>query len=276
MEMITTPRRESELDLVRATLTSPLIFIPTMGALHEGHATLIRHGASLAGSLIVSVFVNPLQFEDAADLEKYPKQIEADRAIALDAGADFLWAPSFDDIYPGEIERVPAGRIGSIFEGVSRPGHFDGMLTVVKLLFESVRPDIAIFGEKDFQQLFLVKRLANAMGIEIISHPTVRDERGLALSSRNTRLSPEGRESALIISRALNEAESATAPRARMHEILASESAFKLDYAEVIDEESFEIIDDGDLDPRRNRRALIAGWVEGVRLIDNMAIGGRE
>ncbi len=272
--MITTSERESELETFRARLDAPVIFVPTMGALHEGHAALIRHAASLSSSVIVSVFVNPLQFEDPADLEKYPKTLEADRALAIAAGAKFIWAPSVDEIYPGEIERIPSGVIGTILEGASRAGHFDGVLTVVKRLFESVRPDVAIFGEKDFQQLFLIKGLAKRMGIEIITHPTVRDESGLALSSRNRRLSDEGRESARVIYRALLAAMDSPTPKKTMEEILRSELAFSLDYAEVIDEETFEIIKDGD--KKSNPRALIAGWIEGIRLIDTISLGDRS
>jgi pantoate--beta-alanine ligase len=264
--------RASELDLARAAMESPVVFIPTMGALHQGHAALIRHGASLSKSVIVSIFVNPLQFDDPDDLAKYPKQLEADRKIALDAGARFIWAPSFEDIYPGEIERVPAGRIGTILEGASRSGHFDGVLTVVKRLFESVQPSIAIFGEKDFQQLFLIKRLAKEMGVEIIAHPSVRDENGLALSSRNARLSPEGKRVAAVIHRALTAASNSHAPIAAMHEVITTEKEFRVDYATVINEENFDSVLDNDQDATIKRRALIAGWVEGIRLIDNMKV----
>jgi pantoate--beta-alanine ligase len=147
-------------------------------------------------------------------------------------------------------------------------------LTVVKRLFESVRPDIAIFGEKDFQQLFLIKGLAKRMGIVTITHPTVRDENGLALSSRNRRLSKAGRDSASVIYRALIAAKDSSTPKRTMEEILRSESAFTIDYAEVIDEESFEVIDDGK--KSMNRRALIAGWIEGIRLIDTISLGDRS
>ena len=270
--MIETLQRESELEAVRNSLLDPVIFVPTMGALHAGHAALIREARAISKSVIVSVFVNPLQFEDANDLAKYPKTLEADRTIARDAGAAFLWAPNYQDIYPGEIEKVPAGPIGSILEGASRPGHFDGVLTVVKRLFECVRPRQAIFGEKDFQQLFLIRRLATTMGIEVIMHPTVRDEHGLALSSRNARLSDVGRSQARIINRALEAAATSMTPRESMHRLLEIESAFTLDYAEVIDEESFEILDDSNHDPSIKRRALIAGWIEGVRLIDTKGL----
>lgn len=270
--MITTPERQSELHSIRPTLTSPVVFVPTMGALHEGHAALIKQAASLSKSVVVSVFVNPLQFEDSNDLAKYPKTLEADRALATTSGASFVWTPTFDEVYPEEIERVPSGKVGSILEGASRSGHFDGVLTVVKRLFEEVRPDLAIFGEKDFQQLFLIKQLAKRMGIEIIAHPTVRDQHGLALSSRNARLSHEGKEAAAVIHRALVEAKGSTSPRATMHRILATEPSFTLDYAEVIDEENFEIIEDSNTDPKIKCRALIAGWIDGVRLIDNESL----
>lgn len=272
--MIETLERESELEAVRNSLQEPVIFVPTMGALHAGHAALIREAASLSKSVVVSVFVNPLQFEDASDLAKYPKTLDADREIAREAGAAYIWAPSFEDVYPGEIEKVPAGKIGEILEGASRPGHFDGVLTVVKRLFESVRPSKAIFGEKDFQQLFLIRKLGEEMGVEIIMHETVRDESGLALSSRNARLSREGKSAAGVISKALRNAQESSSPRAVMQEFLSSEPRFTLDYAEVIDEESFDLIDDNNHDLDIKRRALIAGWVEGVRLIDTMSLKG--
>lgn len=274
--MIEMLERESELEAVRNSLGEPVIFVPTMGALHAGHAALIREAASISKSVIVSVFVNPLQFEDASDLAKYPKTLDADREIAREAGAAYIWAPSFDDVYPGEIEKVPAGKIGEILEGASRPGHFDGVLTVVKRLFEIVRPSQAIFGEKDFQQLFLIRKLGEEMGVKIIMHETVRDENGLALSSRNARLTPEGKNAAQVINRALSAALGSLSPKAVMLQYLSTEPLFTIDYAEVIDEETFDLIDDGDRDSKIKRRALIAGWIEGVRLIDNMALDGEE
>jgi pantoate--beta-alanine ligase len=247
-----------------------------MGALHAGHAALIRKAASISKSVVVSIFVNPLQFEDASDLAKYPKTLDSDREIAREAGAAYIWAPSFEDVYPGEIEKVPAGAIGEILEGSSRPGHFDGVLTVVKRLFESVRPSKAIFGEKDFQQLFLIRKLGEALGVEIIMHETVRDEFGLALSSRNTRLSPEGKVAAQVIGRALRAAQNSRTPRAVMREYLLSEPQFKLDYAEVIDEERFDLITDDNHDSKIKRRALVAGWIEGIRLIDTMSLKAEQ
>lgn len=270
--MIETLERESELEAVRNSLEEPVIFVPTMGALHAGHAALIRAAASLSNSVVVSVFVNPLQFEDPTDLANYPKTLAADVKVAQEAGATYIWAPRFEDVYPGEIEKVPAGRIGEILEGRSRPGHFDGVLTVVRQLFHSLRPQKAIFGEKDFQQLFLIRKLAEVMGIEIIMHETVRDQYGLALSSRNMRLSDRGRVAAQVISRALRAASESPFPRATLHEQLSSEPSFTLDYAEVIDEETFDLIEDSTVEPTISRRALVAGWIEGVRLIDTMTL----
>lgn len=270
--MIETLERQSQLEAVRASLIDPVIFVPTMGALHAGHAALIREAASLSKSVIVSVFVNPLQFENPSDLASYPKNLAADTRLAKDAGASFIWAPRYEDVYPGEIERVSAGALGSILEGASRPDHFDGVLTVVKRLFQSVRPAMAIFGEKDFQQLFLIKRLASSMGVEIITHPTVRDENGLALSSRHARLSPQGKKAAEVIYKALLAAKDSERAREAMERVLRSEPSFEIDYAEVIDESTFEILEDSNQDRSIARRALIAGWVEGVRLIDTLAL----
>jgi pantoate--beta-alanine ligase len=242
-----------------------IAFVPTMGALHAGHLELIKRARDLAPRVVVSIFVNPLQFESAEDLAKYPRDLAGDKEKALSAGATEVWAPEYEEIYPGEISKISAGAVGETFEGSERVGHFDGMLTVVSRLFEIVKPTYAIFGEKDFQQLFIVRRWARESGssVEINSLPTVRDADGLALSSRNQRLSSAGRQSALVINRAL------LAPSLEaMREVLVQEPGFTLDYLEIIDEDTFEPA----TERSRNRRAIIAGWVEGVRLIDNMAM----
>ncbi|MFE9722462.1 pantoate--beta-alanine ligase [Streptomyces sp. NPDC005794] len=182
----------------------------TMGALHDGHATLIRAARAAAGpdgQVVVTVFVNPLQFGEATDLDRYPRTLEADLAVASEAGADAVFAPSADDVYPGgEPEvRITAGPMGERLEGASRPGHFDGMLTVVAKLLHLTRPDAAFFGQKDAQQLALVRRMVRDLdfGIDIVAVPTVRDPDGLALSSRNRFLSAEERRTALALPRAL-------------------------------------------------------------------------
>lgn len=247
-------------------------FVPTMGALHAGHQSLISKARELSDEVIVSVFVNPLQFEDKEDLAKYPKTPERDAQLAQEAGATILWTPDYETIYPAEIKKLSAGTLGDKFEGVHRPGHFDGVLTVVNRLFEIVKPHYAIFGEKDFQQLFLITKMAQQLHpqIQIIPAPTIRESSGLAMSSRNVRLDPVARAAADVISRVLYnaaQAESLAEAKAELAKVSA-ESSFKLDYAEIIDEESFELASDETTKPR----AIIAGWINGIRLIDNMAL----
>ena len=235
------------------------VLVPTMGALHKGHQALIKRARELDKEVVVSIFVNPLQFTDAADLEKYPRTPETDIQIATLAGATEVWFPNYEEIYPNEPVQISAGAVGDLYEGASRPGHFAGVLTVVNRLFEIVKPSAAVFGEKDFQQLWLIKN--HFKKIEIAAVPTVREFDGLALSSRNIRLTESDRAAALIISKALKEP-------TRMHEILATEPAFKLDYAEIIDEKTFQLASA----TTQNKRAIIAGWVNGVRLLDNAVV----
>ena len=235
------------------------VLVPTMGALHKGHQALIKRARELDKEVVVSIFVNPLQFTDAADLEKYPRTPETDIQIATLAGASQVWFPNYDEIYPSEPTQISAGAVGDLYEGAARPGHFAGVLTVVNRLFEIVKPSAAVFGEKDFQQLWLIKN--HFKKPEIVAVPTVREFDGLALSSRNIRLTPADREAALIISKALKDP-------TRMHEILATEPAFKLDYAEIIDEKTFQKASAN----TQNKRAIIAGWVNGVRLLDNAVV----
>jgi len=238
-------------------------FVPTMGALHDGHLELITQAKKLTDDVTVSIFVNPLQFENAKDLETYPRDLAGDTAKALAAGASKVWAPTFDEIYPGEIHKESAGALGELFEGEHRPGHFDGVLTVIKRLFEIVTPTHVFMGEKDFQQLFIIRRWVAERGlpIEIIGVPTVRTPDGLALSSRNIRLSTEDLKAALVINKALRAHD-----KASMLEILATEPKFEVDYADVIDEETFQVATSF----TRRPRGIIAGWLNGVRLIDNM------
>lgn len=235
------------------------VLVPTMGALHKGHQALIKRARELDKEVVVSIFINPLQFTDADDIKKYPRTPEIDIQIATLAGATQVWFPNYDEIYPSEPVQILAGPVGDLYEGASRPGHFAGVLTVVNRLLEIVKPSTAVFGEKDFQQLWLIKN--HFKKIEIAAVPTVREFDGLALSSRNIRLSESDRAAALIIFKALEEP-------TRMHEILATEPAFKLDYAEIIDERTFQIASA----TTKNKRAIIAGWVNGVRLLDNAVV----
>lgn len=197
-------------ELHARTRTGRRAVVMTMGALHEGHATLVRAAREIAGpdgEVVVTVFVNPLQFGEGEDLDRYPRTLDADLKIAEQAGADVVFAPSVDEVYPGGEPqvRISAGPMGERLEGAVRPGHFDGMLTVVAKLLHLTRPDAALFGQKDAQQLALIRRMVRDLnfGMEIVGVPTVREADGLALSSRNRYLSPKERRTALALSQAL-------------------------------------------------------------------------
>ncbi|MCF4139669.1 pantoate--beta-alanine ligase [Streptomyces sp. Tue 6430] len=197
-------------ELQTRTRTGRRAVVMTMGALHEGHATLVRTAREIAGpggEVVVTVFVNPLQFGAGEDLDRYPRTLDADLGIAERAGADVVFAPSVDEVYPGGEPqvRVSAGPMGERLEGAARPGHFDGMLTVVAKLLHLTRPDVALYGQKDAQQLALIRRMVHDLnfGVDIVAVPTVREDDGLALSSRNRYLSPAERRTALALSRAL-------------------------------------------------------------------------
>ncbi|MCX5146269.1 pantoate--beta-alanine ligase [Streptomyces sp. NPDC048550] len=199
-----------ELHELPRSADGPRAVVMTMGALHEGHATLIRAAREQAGpqgQVVVTVFVNPLQFGANEDLDRYPRTLDADLEIAREAGADAVFAPAADEVYPGGDPqvRVSAGPMGGRLEGATRPGHFDGMLTVVAKLLHLTRPDLALFGQKDAQQLALIRRMVTDLNfpVEVVGVPTVREEDGLALSSRNRYLSAQERRSALALSRAL-------------------------------------------------------------------------
>jgi pantoate--beta-alanine ligase len=209
--------------------------VMTMGALHEGHATLIRtarRAAGPQGEVVVTVFVNPLQFGAGEDLDRYPRTLDADVRIAADAGADVVFAPSVDEVYPGGEPqvRITAGPMGARLEGASRPGHFDGMLTVVAKLLHLTRPDAAFYGQKDAQQLALIRRMVRDLnfGVDIVAVPTVREDDGLALSSRNRFLSADERRTALALSRALfagrDRLAALEALRARAQEVPSTEA----------------------------------------------------
>ncbi len=245
------------------------VLVPTMGALHAGHQSLIKLGKDLGEKVIVSIFVNPLQFENKSDLESYPKTFEQDLQFAKEAGATAVFTPSESDIYPGQIEKIEAGSIGDIFEGKSRPGHFSGVLTVVKRLFDLVNPRHAVFGEKDFQQLFLINKMVNdlKLPVNIVAAPTIRDSSNLALSSRNSRLSVEDKKVAQVMYQAITQNNIEDA-RALMKKV----DGFSLDYLELIDEQSFTLA----TPDTKNKRLIIAGWVNQVRLIDNMAMGSKR
>ena len=244
-----------ELDASRAAGRT-VGFVPTMGFLHEGHASLIRRSAGECDVTAVSVFVNPLQFGPTEDLDQYPRDLDHDLAVATEAGADVLFAPPVDDMYPGGPPSVTVHVAGAdTLEGASRPGHFDGVATVVAKLFNLAGPCRAYFGEKDWQQLGVVRRLAADLSfpVEVVACPTVREADGLACSSRNVRLSPEERRAATVLYRALTAAAGSSDPHRVMAEVVAAEPLAILDYAEV-----------------QADRLLIAARIGGVRLIDNI------
>jgi pantoate--beta-alanine ligase len=245
------------------------VLVPTMGALHVGHQSLIKIAKTKGEKVLVSIFVNPLQFENNEDLVNYPKTLEQDINIAEAAGVTAIFVPNEQTIYPGKIEKISAGEIGNLFEGASRPEHFTGVLTVVKRLFDLVKPKAAVFGEKDFQQLFLINQMVGKLKlpIEIISVPTIREKNGLAISSRNIRLDKNGEKIAEVIYRALSQP-----TIEQMRSEISKEPGFKLDYLEVIDETTFEMAKPD----TKNKRAIIAGWVNQLRLIDNIPMGMRQ
>lgn len=263
----------------RRGLGAPVVLVPTMGALHEGHRALIRRAREIAspdGSVVVSVFVNPLQFGAGEDLDRYPRTLDADVLIAAEEGADLMFTPSAAQMYPQpQLITVDPGPVGRILEGESRPGHFAGVLTVVAKLFQLTRPDVAVFGEKDAQQLALVRRMAADLdlGTRIAGVPTVRDADGLAISSRNRFLSPAGRQTALLLPAALRAGQEAAhagpaAVRKAAGEVLATvaDPPLRLDYLALVDPDTFEEVGDDHAGPAL---LLVAAGVGSTRLIDN-------
>lgn len=253
-------------------------FVPTMGALHAGHLALVAEARRRADVTVVSIFVNPTQFGDHNDLELYPRTLETDVAQLAAFGVDLVFAPTVEQMYPEGPTQVTvhAGPAGERFEGRSRPGHFDGMLTVVAKLFGIVQPDLAVFGEKDAQQLHLVRRLVADldMPVQIIGVPTVREHDGLALSSRNVRIEDARRPDALALSRALAAASRASdagveAIIAAAQAVLHADRGVDLDYLAVVDPESFLPLADSYVGPAL---VLIAARVGDVRLIDNRRV----
>jgi pantoate--beta-alanine ligase len=272
-------RTRNGLAAARRTLGSPVVLVPTMGALHEGHRALIRRARELAGpdgSVVVSVFVNPLQFGAGEDLDRYPRTLLADVLIAAEEGADLVFAPPAVQMYPRpQLVTVDPGPVGRILEGESRPGHFSGVLTVVAKLLQLTRPDAAVFGEKDAQQLALVRRMAQDvdLGVEIVGLPTVRDPDGLAISSRNRFLSPAERQTALLLPAALRAGQEAAhaGPAAVLKaagEVLAAtaDPPLRLDYLALVDPDTFEETGEDYAGPAR---LLVAARVGTTRLIDN-------
>ncbi len=264
----------------RRSTAADVGLVPTMGALHDGHASLIRRARHQRETVVVSIFVNPKQFGPGEDLTRYPRDEARDVALCDRLGVDLVWAPSVDEFYPPGVELLSPepGPIGDVFEGAARPGHFAGVLSAVHRLFEVVGPAAAYFGEKDAQQLFLVRRMVERlqMPVTLVACPTVREPDGLALSSRNAYLSPAEREQAGCLFLALSEAAELSRAGERNPAVLVAAMAREvgatplaaLDYAAVVDEATFE----PPTELGRPARALIAARFPSARLIDDLRL----
>ena len=276
--MSTTPVVLETIAELREALSGPVAFVPTMGALHEGHLELVDRAASLAATVVVSIFVNPLQFGPSEDLDRYPRTPEADLEKLAARGVQYVFMPSVDELYPQWpiATKITAGAVGSMYEGRSRPGHFDGVLTVVAKLLNIVQPDVVVFGRKDAQQVFLVSRMVRELNmpvrVEVVD--TVREDDGLALSSRNRYLDDKQRRAARVLSQAL-EAAASSADRgvdpalAAAQSVLMGEGLVALDYLVIVSPTTLLPVDEG---YKGKAIVLIAATVGSTRLIDNEPI----
>jgi len=275
---LTLAHTREELADALSTAGGRIGFVPTMGALHAGHAALLRTAREAVGSdapVVVSIFVNPMQFGPGEDLDRYPRTLEQDLDVCAAAGVDLVFVPAVDTIYPdGEpLVTVDPGPLARMLEGASRPTHFHGVLTVVAKLLGLVRPDVAVFGEKDYQQLALIRRMVSdlCLGVDVVGTPTVREPDGLALSSRNAYLDPAARRSALALSAALLAARDAAGrgpdqALAAARAVLGAAPGVDLDYLELTGP------DLGPAPSTGEARLLVAARVGSTRLIDNVAL----
>ncbi|MBR7830043.1 pantoate--beta-alanine ligase [Actinospica sp. MGRD01-02] len=270
----------AELEAARAGRIGDVAVVMTMGALHEGHLTLIRAARQAAKTVVVTVFVNPLQFGPNEDFSRYPRTLDADVKLCEQAEADIVFAPAVEDVYPGgePMVRITPGPMGEVLEGAYRPGHFSGMLTVVNKLLNLTAPDYAYFGEKDAQQLALIRRMALDLNlpVEIRGVPTVREPDGLALSSRNRFLSPAERASALYLSKALfagvsrrTPAEIRRSAQGVLEQGAQAEPPIRPDYLALVDPETFAEVDEAYRGPAV---LALAAKVGATRLIDNLPL----
>ena len=280
MQVFDRPETMRAWSLDRARQGEIVGVVPTMGALHDGHLALITEARSRADVVVVTIFVNPLQFNQTADFDHYPRPIEDDLTACRAAGVDAVYAPTATVMYPPGFEtHVEPGALADRLEGPMRPGHFRGVTTVVTKLFGATAPRIAVFGQKDYQQLAIVCRMVADLdlGIEIVGLPTVRELDGLARSSRNVRLAPDDRAAAIAIPQALAAADrlhrdgirDTAVLRSAALRVLAAETRARLEYVELVDAETLEPTDRAD----RAVVMLIAVWFGDVRLIDNAVLG---
>ena len=281
MEIINRRQRMSSVARkIRRDQDRTIGLVPTMGALHEGHLSLVREARRMCDVVVVSVFVNPTQFAPGEDFERYPRDLTRDTALLTDYNVDYIFAPPVEEIYPkGFSTYVNVGGLSKLMEGESRPGHFRGVATIVAVLFNVVRPDFAFFGQKDAQQAVIIRRMVRdlAFDTEVIVLPTVREDSGLAMSSRNTYLSTEEQEAATAIHRALTKAK-ATYKAGEKHAAklvdvvrttIEAEPRLRLDYVSISDAETLETLDK--LDDRPILIA-VAAYVGKIRLIDNTTL----
>ncbi len=281
MDIFTTPADMRAWSDKRRASGRRIGFVPTMGALHDGHLSLIADAARRSDDVVVSIFVNPLQFNEAADFDGYPRPIDDDVAACERAGVAAVFAPTAAAMYPAGFQtRVVPGPLGDVMEGPNRPGHFEGVVTVVAKLFGAVRPHVAIFGQKDYQQLRIITQMATDLdlGIDVVGHPIVRDADGVAKSSRNVRLSPEQRAAAVAVPQSLDAAIDAGAAGASVDAVLAAATAVvdaeplaSLEYVTVFDADQLTEIDSLGAAEQRpgSLRIATAIWFGDVRLIDN-------
>lgn len=257
-----------------------IALVPTMGALHEGHLSLVKDAQQIADVVVCSIFVNPTQFNDPSDLEKYPRPEENDLRLLQEIRCDVAFIPTVEEMYPKTEEswHLDLGNLEQVWEGEKRPGHFQGVTQIVYKLFRLVEPDVACFGQKDFQQVMVIQRLIDIKKLPITLHicSTVRNEKGLALSSRNMRLSAAGKDKALALYRSLNHVKryfkvrELNTLRKEALDILHQEGEIEVEYLAICETRSLQEIDH--IDPAKRHVALLVAWVEGVRLIDNMLL----
>lgn len=280
MEIINRRQRMASISRKLRRENKTVAFVPTMGALHEGHIALVKEARAASDVVVVSIFVNPTQFNDKNDLERYPRDLTADAALLAEYEVDYIFAPEESEIYPdGFATYVYVEGASESLEGASRPGHFRGVATVVTILFNAIRPDLAYFGQKDAQQVAVIKRLTTDLGFEteIVVVPTVREESGLALSSRNRILNDEEREKASVIYKSLRDAKLAFKQGERnaaklieiVREGIATEPMATVDYVSVVDGRTLEPVE-----KVGETETLIAAAVRfgSVRLIDNVML----
>lgn len=277
MQIVRTSEELAE-SLARLKREGTLALVPTMGALHAGHMALIAEAKRRADKVVASIFVNPTQFAPGEDLDRYPRREEQDARMLQEAGCDLLWMPSAATIYPdGFASTIHVSGISERWEGEARPGHFDGVATVVAKLLLAVRPDVAMFGEKDFQQLAVIRRMVADLNIsvEIVGLPTVREDDGLALSSRNAYLSDDERGRAVVLQKALAEArhaivrgEDVGSALRKAKQALIDAGFLKIDYVALVDAASLEPLEK----PHGEMRLIAAATIGTTRLIDNTGV----